>query len=59
MIDINEINEEIKRLESKDHTTYDICEKLAALYMVRDHFKPTTTTTMNSMEMEMSKPTMR
>ena len=39
MIDINEINEEIKKLENSDCTTYEICGRLAKLYIVRDHFK--------------------
>lgn len=39
MININEINEEIKKLEQCDCTTYKICEKLAILYIVRDHYK--------------------
>lgn len=38
MIDIEEIEEEIKRLEDSDCTTYSICEKLSILYSVRDHF---------------------
>ena len=39
MIDINEINEEIKKLEQCDYTTYKVCEKLAILYIVREHYK--------------------
>ena len=39
MIDIKEINEEIEKLENSNCTTYDICSKLAKLYIVRDHFK--------------------
>ena len=37
MININEINEEIEKLEGCDCTTYDVCRKLAILYTVRDH----------------------
>ena len=36
MIDLNEINKTILMLEEKD-TTYATCEKLADLYIVRDH----------------------
>lgn len=39
MIDINEINEEIKKLENCKNVTYNICSKLADLYIVRDHFQ--------------------
>lgn len=39
MIDIKEINEEIEKLENSNCTTYDVCGKLAKLYIVRDHFK--------------------
>ena len=38
MLDIKEIKEEIKKLEHSDRTTYDVCEKLAMLYTVRDHY---------------------
>jgi hypothetical protein len=40
MIDIKEIHEEIKKLESCECTNYDICNKLAILYIIRDHYKP-------------------
>jgi len=39
MIDIKEIEEEISKLENSNCTTYDICGKLAKLYIVRDHFR--------------------
>ena len=58
MIDINEIHEEIKKLENCDYTTYDICKKLAILYIVRDHYKPTSTssmTTKNPMDMDLAR----
>ena len=37
MVDINEINEEIKRLENSDCTSYSLCQKLASLYIVREY----------------------
>ena len=37
MIKIDEINQEIAKLESTDRLTYDICYRLAILYIVRDH----------------------
>ena len=39
MLNIDEINKEIERLEKCDCTTYGVCQKLANLYIVRDHFK--------------------
>lgn len=62
MININEINEEIEKLESKDCTTYDVCKKLAILYTVKNNFKPSTqqkSMQMDNMGMDMSKATMR
>ena len=38
MIDLEEINEEINRLEKCDCTTYSVCEKLAILYTVRNNY---------------------
>ena len=32
---LEEIEQEIKKLESKDYITYDICSKLADLYICR------------------------
>ena len=40
MINIKEVDEEIKNLESKDYLTYDICNKLAMLYIVKNNYKP-------------------
>lgn len=37
-MDIKEINEEIDKLEKCEYTTYGNCYKLAALYIVRDHY---------------------
>ena len=38
MLDVNIIDAEIKRYEDSDRTTMTICEKLATLYTVREHF---------------------
>lgn len=54
MIDINEINEEIKKLEESECTTYPICQKLAILYIVRDHFNKN-----NNIMMSSSTPTVK
>ena len=39
MLNLAEINEEIKSLEECECTTYSVCSKLATLYIVRDHYK--------------------
>ena len=62
MIDIKEIDEEIKKLESKDYTTYDVCEKFAILYTVKNNFKPSSaqkSMPVDSMGMDISKAAMR
>lgn len=38
MLNIDKINEEIKALEDSHYTSYGVCEKLAMLYTVRDHY---------------------
>jgi hypothetical protein len=37
MLNLDEINSEILMLETKRDTTYSVIEKLAPLYIVRDH----------------------
>ena len=59
MINIEEINEEIKRLENKDYLTYDIVNKLAALYTVKNNYKPTKYVEDVSIGLEMSKPNVK
>ena len=44
MTKIEEIEEEIKKLENKEYLTYDICNKLAILYIVKDHMKTNSNT---------------
>ena len=39
MLDMKEINKEIKALESYENTNYGVCNKLAILYIIRDHYK--------------------
>ena len=39
MIDISIVENEIAALEAETETTYDVCERLACLYTVRDHLK--------------------
>ena len=53
MLDMNEINEEIAKLENSKCTTYDVCNKLAVLYIVRQHYGAdhSSTTTQKKMEM--------
>lgn len=40
MISLDEIEREIKELEARGDTTYNLCERLAWLYIVRDHIRP-------------------
>lgn len=37
MIDLKEIEKEIKMLENSNSTSYSVCQKLAILYTVKDH----------------------
>lgn len=39
MLDIKEIDKEIKKLEESDRTNMTVYERLSILYTVRDHFK--------------------
>ena len=40
MIDLETIEREINELEARGDTTYSLCERLAWLYVVRDHLLP-------------------
>ena len=40
MVDIETIEREINELEARGDTTYSLCERLAWLYIVRDHLLP-------------------
>lgn len=42
MIDLDTIEREIHDLEARGGTTYSMCERLAWLYIVRDHLVPPT-----------------
>ena len=50
MLSINEINKEIEKLENCEYTTYGTCQKLALLYIVRDHYEPEIKQEMSSMK---------
>lgn len=41
MISLETIEREISELEGRSDTTYRACERLAWLYIVRDHLRPT------------------
>lgn len=41
MISLDEVNKTIFELETQHDTTYNVCEKLAWLYIVRDHVDAT------------------
>ena len=53
MTKLEEIEEEIKKLESKECLTYDIVHKLADLYTVKSHMAGTGSST----KMPLSGPT--
>ena len=59
MINIKEIEEEIEKLKNCDCTTYDVCKKLAILYIVHDHLTAGNTTDMRSSAPMMSSSPMR
>ena len=40
MISLEVIEREINELENKRDTTYNVCERLSWLYIVRDHLMP-------------------
>lgn len=40
MIDLETIEREVHDLEARGDTTYSLCERLAWLYIVRDHLRP-------------------
>lgn len=44
MLDIEVIEDEITALEAETETTYDVCQRLACLYTVRDGLKRKTGT---------------
>lgn len=39
MLSMEKLNEEIKKLENCECVTWNICEKLATLYIIRDHIQ--------------------
>lgn len=39
MLNMNEIEQEIEKLENSEYTTLNACKNLAILYIVRDHYK--------------------
>ena len=41
MISLETIEREIDEIEARSDTTYRTCERLAWLYIVRDHLRPT------------------
>ena len=41
MISLETIEREIDEIEARSDTTYRTCERLAWLYVVRDHLRPT------------------
>lgn len=52
MVDLSIVEDEIAALEAEPETTYDLCERLACLYTVRDHIKEKNGTGLTSEFME-------
>ena len=52
MINLDEVEREIKELEARGDTTYSLCERLAWLYIVRDHIRPERADTRKTQELE-------
>lgn len=40
MVNLDIIEREIRELEARGDTTYSLCDRLASLYVVRDHLRP-------------------
>ena len=40
MLSMEELNKEIKKLENCECVTWNVCERLATLYIIRDHIQP-------------------
>ena len=62
MLDMNEIEQEIEKLENSEYTTLNACKNLAILYIVRDHYKksnPTPAMGMGGIDEMMRSPLMR
>lgn len=52
MVDLETIEREINELEARGDTTYALCERLAWLYVVRDHLRPTAEGSRTTQRME-------
>jgi hypothetical protein len=55
MLDIKVINQEIRKLENSDVTNYYVCDRLATLYIVKDHYRAAAA---DSVQQPMSSPGM-
>ena len=51
MVSLETIEREINELEARGETTYSLCERLAWLYIVRDHIRPTRQETQTTQEL--------
>ena len=51
MINLDTIEREINELEARGETTYSLCERLAYLYIVRDHLRPVREDTRKTQEL--------
>jgi len=58
MVDLNIISDEIEYLKSQE-TSYEVCEKLAWLYVVQDHLAAEKSTTQQSVVSEFMQAAMQ
>lgn len=57
MLNMDEIHKEIKKLENCDCTSWDVCKKLAILYIIKDHYNNDSPSQKDSgLNMSMSSP---
>jgi len=53
---MDEIHEEIKKLENCNCTSWDVCKKLAILYIIREHYNNSPIQKDTGLNMSMSSP---
>lgn len=56
MLNMDEIHEEIKKLENCNCTSWDVCKKLAILYIIREHYNNSPIQKDTGLNMSMSSP---
>ena len=56
MLNMDEIHKEIEKLENCDCISWDVCKKLAILYIIREHHKNSSSQKDNELNISMSSP---